>query len=201
MGSQTFREGKDLGDHLSEHSPSADEKTGAQRSPTTWPKSHSGEVSGLSQDPGSLPPGSRMLSLYPGRFKFRKLPQPPHISSDLGVTEHEPRAPRLLFVHSLLLSVWSNRREDFCWDLIWKVLIIASGTNSPPRLYELKPASACIWMRTEMALTHLSEESRLLPSFWSSQITLGSSLDSRVGGTGRSLRSRTFQKGWLCSLR
>ena len=68
--------------------------------------------------PGSLPPGSRMLSLYPGRFKFRKLPQPPHVSSDLGVAEHEPRAPRLLFVHSLLLSVQSNRREDFCWDLI-----------------------------------------------------------------------------------
>lgn len=84
--SQVFREEKDLGDHLREHSHSTDEKTGTPRSSITWPKSHIREVGELNQSPSSLPPGFKMRPSHPGRSESRKVPQPLRVSADRAQT-------------------------------------------------------------------------------------------------------------------
>lgn len=125
---------------------------------------------------------------------------PPCGSWDLRMTERVPHAPKPLPVHILLLCLWNNVREDFCWDLMGKVPILAIGTDSPPWFYGLKPASVCICMRKEreeMALPHLSAESRpplRLFSFWSSQIILGPAMGSGWGELAKAWRLDTSIK-------
>lgn len=139
-----FRRWEDFGDHLSSHSHFADEATGVQRSFVPWPKSCIKDIDELSKH--------QILWIQDHCCCQRQILTANSPSLHVSAQACEWWSVRLLCQplgnNVVLLNWWANMGENFCWDLIWKVPIVACGASPHQDSMSWNwPLHACAWGR------------------------------------------------------